>query len=86
MAIGYYESWNWDRPCLHRRMQDIHTNIYTHLHWAFGTVKTDFTVTINDTYDQFRTSHNYQMSRKSFLSVVGATRLPQLHTIYYGKR
>jgi chitinase len=26
---------------------------HTHLHWAFGTVNSDFTVTVNDTYGQF---------------------------------
>ncbi|EPE31140.1 (Trans)glycosidase [Glarea lozoyensis ATCC 20868] len=53
MSVGYYEAWNWDRPCLHRRVQDIDTNIFTHLHWAFGTVNSDFTVSVNDSNKQF---------------------------------
>ena len=53
MSVGYYEAWNWDRPCLHQRALDIDTKAYTHLHWAFGTVNPDFTVTVNDTYQQF---------------------------------
>ncbi|POR35152.1 Killer toxin alpha/beta [Tolypocladium paradoxum] len=52
IKIGYYESWNWDRPCLNMRADSIDTS-YTHAHWGFGTVGPSFGVSINDTYKQW---------------------------------
>lgn len=54
MKVGYYESWNWDRPCLNLRAGDISVIEYTHVHWAFATITDDFDVTINDTYNQWQ--------------------------------
>ncbi|KAL2862689.1 uncharacterized protein BJX67DRAFT_292234 [Aspergillus lucknowensis] len=52
--IGYYESWNFDRPCLNQRVRSVDSNTYTHLHWAFASINTDdWTVKINDTYKQW---------------------------------
>jgi hypothetical protein len=51
--IGYYETWNWDRPCVHLRAANIDTEIYTHVHWAFATITPDFNVAINDTWKQW---------------------------------
>ncbi|CAG8954007.1 hypothetical protein HYFRA_00009106 [Hymenoscyphus fraxineus] len=53
MSIGYYEAWNFDRPCLHMEAKELDIKSYTHLHWAFGTVNPDLTVTVNDTNKQF---------------------------------
>ncbi|GLA31699.1 hypothetical protein AnigIFM63326_010379 [Aspergillus niger] len=42
--VGYYESFNWDRPCLHMS------------HYAFATITSDFAVNISgytDVFDQF---------------------------------
>ncbi|PVH92114.1 glycoside hydrolase family 18 protein [Periconia macrospinosa] len=34
--IGYYQSWNLDRPCITRKAKDANTDgSYTHIHWAF---------------------------------------------------
>lgn len=52
--IGYYESWNWDRPCLNLRAADVGVDIYTHVHWAFASITDDFDVQINDTYNQWQ--------------------------------
>ena len=52
-SIGYYESWNWDRPCANLRASSIDTSFYTHVHWAFATISKEFDVVINDTYKQF---------------------------------
>ncbi|KAL7940211.1 glycoside hydrolase family 18 protein [Trichoderma barbatum] len=51
--IGYYESFNWERSCLHMRSETSNTQRYTHMHWAFGDVKSDMSVSINDTYHQW---------------------------------
>ncbi|KAL4996287.1 hypothetical protein BDV10DRAFT_187234 [Aspergillus recurvatus] len=53
MKIGYYESWNYDRPCLNLRVADIDVTEYTHIHWGFADITDDFNVTINDTYNQW---------------------------------
>ena len=52
--VGYYESWNWDRPCLHMRADRANTIGYTHIHWAFATIQDGtWAVEINDTYKQW---------------------------------
>jgi chitinase len=53
ISVGYYESWNWDRPCLNFRAADVDTTLYTHVHWAFATIDDNFNVVINDTYSQW---------------------------------
>ncbi|KAL6867178.1 glycoside hydrolase family 18 protein [Trichoderma novae-zelandiae] len=51
--IGYYEAFNWERPCLHMESKLSNTDKYTHMHWAFGDMKSDFSVYINDTHRQW---------------------------------
>ncbi|KAL6805035.1 glycoside hydrolase superfamily [Trichoderma sp. SZMC 28013] len=51
--IGYYEAFNWERSCLHMRSEMSNTQKYTHMHWAFGDVKSDMSVSVNDTYGQW---------------------------------
>ncbi|PKK52047.1 hypothetical protein CI102_2177 [Trichoderma harzianum] len=51
--IGYYEAFNWERSCLHMRSEMSNTQEYTHIHWAFGDVKSDMSVSVNDTYGQW---------------------------------
>ncbi|KKK18118.1 hypothetical protein AOCH_004859 [Aspergillus ochraceoroseus] len=53
IRIGYYESWNWDRPCLNLRARSINTSEYTHIHWGFATIDNKFNVAVNDTYGQW---------------------------------
>ena len=38
--IGYFEGWNYDRPCLHMDVLDI-DNSFTHIHFAFAHFDTD---------------------------------------------
>ncbi|KAH6603443.1 glycoside hydrolase family 18 [Trichoderma cornu-damae] len=52
IKVAYYESWNWDRPCLNYRAEDISDTDYTHAHWAFASVDDNFEVVVNDTYRQ----------------------------------
>jgi len=55
--IGYYETWNFNRPCLHMFADSINRDggyTYTIIHWAFADVNTaDWTVKINDTFNQW---------------------------------
>lgn len=50
--MGYYESWNWDRPCLNYRASDFAHADFTHAHWAFAGIGPDYTVFVNDTMEQ----------------------------------
>ncbi|KAK6953668.1 hypothetical protein Daesc_005973 [Daldinia eschscholtzii] len=53
ISVGYYESWNMDRPCLTMKAKSIAGLKYTHVHWGFGKIASDMSVTINDTYKQW---------------------------------
>jgi chitinase len=47
MRIGYYESFNLQRPCLTMQPSQINTSKYTHVHFAFAGVTTSFQVDIS---------------------------------------
>lgn len=51
--VGYYETYNWDRKCLHLRAEWSNTLDYTHMHWAFASVGEDLSVYVNDTHKQW---------------------------------
>jgi hypothetical protein len=51
--IGYYESYNWDRECLHMRAEWSNTLDYTHMHWAFASVGEDMSIYVIDTHNQW---------------------------------
>ncbi|KAI1131004.1 glycoside hydrolase family 18 protein [Nemania abortiva] len=53
IQVGYYESWNMDRPCLTMKAKSISGLKYTHVHWGFGKIASDMSVSINDTYKQW---------------------------------
>jgi hypothetical protein len=63
--VGYYESWNLDRPCLTQQVINANTDAsYTHIHWAFGTIDPNtLQPTVNDTYgqwDKFKSMNSYK--------------------------
>ncbi|KAL8301705.1 hypothetical protein RB593_000487 [Gaeumannomyces tritici] len=53
--IGYYETWNYGRPCLHQRVRNANTDgTYTKIHWTFAEINIDdYTVKIVDPYHQW---------------------------------
>lgn len=51
--IGYFEAWNWERPCLHMDALEIDTTLYTHVRFAFATITPDFEVDLGQNADQF---------------------------------
>ncbi|KAF3480459.1 killer toxin alpha/beta [Arthroderma uncinatum] len=51
--IGYYESWNFDRPCLNMRVDSIHQT-FTHLHWGFGLISPSFDISVDDKHKQWK--------------------------------
>ncbi|KAK7917892.1 hypothetical protein PG985_009766 [Apiospora marii] len=52
--VGYYETYNWGRECLHQRAAGSNTLGYTHMHWAFGSVDMDMNIFIDDQYGQWK--------------------------------
>ncbi|KAL4958341.1 glycoside hydrolase superfamily [Aspergillus filifer] len=53
MRIGYYESFNLDRPCLNLRAAHIKVHDYSHIHWGFATIDPSFRIGVNDTHKQW---------------------------------
>ncbi|KAL2868080.1 glycoside hydrolase superfamily [Aspergillus lucknowensis] len=53
MRIGYFESFNLDRPCLHLHAKHINVSEYTHIHWGFATLNSTFHIQVNDTNNQW---------------------------------
>jgi LysM repeat protein len=53
IKIAYFESWNWNRECLHMHVDSINTKLYTHVHFAFANITTDFQIDISGAQDEF---------------------------------
>lgn len=53
LKIGYYASFNLDRPCLNLRAAHIQVNDYTHIHWAFANINSEFKLEIIDPHEQW---------------------------------
>ncbi|KAI9375022.1 hypothetical protein BJX61DRAFT_550311 [Aspergillus egyptiacus] len=49
--IGYFEGWNYNRPCLHMHVDDIPDG-YTHIHFAFGEFTSDLQVIIKEDHQE----------------------------------
>ncbi|KAF2416034.1 glycoside hydrolase [Tothia fuscella] len=61
--IGYYEAWNFDRPCLHVDVEDIRAVKYTHVHFAFPEITDDYRVDLGklqSQFDKFRSAKGYK--------------------------
>ncbi|KAF2159058.1 glycoside hydrolase family 18 protein [Zasmidium cellare ATCC 36951] len=53
--VGYYETFNYERPCLHMAPSDI-PDYYTHVHWAFSDITSSYEVDVSayqDIVNQF---------------------------------
>ncbi|KAI2608773.1 uncharacterized protein GGS25DRAFT_290520 [Hypoxylon fragiforme] len=51
--IGYFEAWNDQRPCLNMWPQSI-PSYYTHVHFAFANISTDYDVDISAVEEMFK--------------------------------
>ncbi|RMJ09850.1 hypothetical protein CDV36_010525 [Fusarium kuroshium] len=49
--IGYFEAWNYDRPCQHMHVLDIDKS-YSHIHFSFGEISQGLQVVIPDRVKQ----------------------------------
>jgi hypothetical protein len=64
--VGYYESWNFNRDCLHLKVRNANTDgSYTHIHWAFATIDTStWKPIINDSFGQWSDFKNLGTVKK----------------------
>lgn len=71
--VGYYESWNFERPCLKMRARALaDLSKYTHMHWGFGTITKNLNVGVNDTHKQWADFKRLKSSGiKTILSLGG---------------
>lgn len=53
IKIAYFESWNWNRKCLHMHVDSIDTSVYTHIHFAFANITSDFRIDVSGAQDEF---------------------------------
>ena len=69
--VGYFEGWNFDRPCLHMHVNDIKSG-YTHIHFAFGEFNSDMQVVIpENTKTQWNAFLRARAGYKKILSFGG---------------
>ncbi|KAH8645403.1 hypothetical protein BX600DRAFT_391288 [Xylariales sp. PMI_506] len=52
MAVAYYEVFSLDRPCLTMSPDEI-SGIYTHVHFAFGNITSDYEINVSGYSDEF---------------------------------
>lgn len=54
MKVGYYEVFSLQRSCLAMSVDDIPTDAgYTHIHFAFGNISSDYTINVSGYDDEF---------------------------------
>ncbi|KAF2157187.1 glycoside hydrolase family 18 protein, partial [Myriangium duriaei CBS 260.36] len=52
--IGYFESWNLQRPCDVMDVSKVNANgYYTHVHWGFANITSSWNVDVSGAQDQF---------------------------------
>lgn len=69
--IGYFEAFNVDRPCLNMGVSQIDTSKYTHLHFAFGNLTSDFNIDIE----------TYRVGFNQFVNLKGVKRIVSSQTL-----
>jgi len=64
--IGYYGSWNMERPCLWLKADNANTDgSYTHLHWGFAEIDpANWTVVLKDPHHQWQAFKNLRGVRR----------------------
>lgn len=53
MRVAYFEGYSLSRPCLNMDIQQLDTGKYTHVHFAFATLTSDYQVVIGDNLATF---------------------------------
>jgi len=66
-SIAYFEGYNLGRDCLYQDARQVDTTAYTHLHFGFGTLTSDYQVETGDVLSSYEF--------KAFTEVVGPARV-----------
>lgn len=53
IRVGYFASWNGNRPCLRLHADAINTTKYTHIHFAFADITPEYDVDVSKVQDEF---------------------------------
>ncbi|KAJ5519173.1 Peptidoglycan-binding Lysin subgroup [Penicillium expansum] len=61
-SVGYYESYQFKRQCLYQDVMQVDHSKYTHLHFGFVDISSDYEISINDK------SANYQFHNFKYIS------------------
>jgi chitinase len=69
-SIAYFEASDQSRPCLTMSVNDVNTTFYTHIHFAFATITSDWTLNITGMEDQITLLSN-MTGVKRILSIGG---------------
>lgn len=65
--IGYFEGWNKERDCLQMDATQLDSNHYSHIHFAFATISSDFKVSmatnVKEQFDKFMKTPYYSVKK-----------------------
>lgn len=53
ISVGYFEAWNDNRPCVRMDVDEIPRGAYSHVHFAFADISTNYEVSISRFQGQF---------------------------------
>ncbi len=48
MSVAYYEGFGLDRPCLYQDISQVDKTQFTHIHFAFGTLAADYSISMGN--------------------------------------
>ena len=69
-SIAYFEAYDQSRPCLTMSVDQINTTFYTHVHFAFATITSDYAINVTGLEDQLSLFSN-MTGVKRVLSIGG---------------
>lgn len=58
-SIGYYEGYQFKRDCLYQDITQVDHSKYTHLHFGFADISSDYEISINDKTTNYQ-FHNFK--------------------------
>lgn len=85
IKIAYYEGYCFSRDCLFQDVSQIDTSAYTHIHFGFGTLTTDYEVETGDALSSYQFSEFKRISgAKKILSFGGwdFSTMPETYKIF----
>ena len=83
-SVAYYEGYSFNRKCLYQDVSQIDPSKYTHLHFGFGTISSDYEISIGDELTTYEFNNfRYIRGPKRILSFGGwdFSTLPETYNI-----